>query len=146
MKFLFEPRQDKTNKMAVRPAKTQISLRIRPVWSESSLSAGRNLWSSATHWAHNVDSDQTGRIPRLIWDFAGRRLILLVLSCRGSFGVLLFFLFFFFLFFLFTVESYLAFFQSCLALWPLCLGEKSACLYNYRAFFVYRNDPKFSDR
>ena len=28
---LNEPRQDKTNKMSVRPAKTQISLGIRPV-------------------------------------------------------------------------------------------------------------------
>ena len=28
-----EPRHDKTNKMSVRPAKTQISLGIRPVWS-----------------------------------------------------------------------------------------------------------------
>ena len=27
---------------------------------------------------------QTGRMPRLIWVFAGRILILLVLSCRGS--------------------------------------------------------------
>ena len=37
--------------MAVRPAKTQISLGIRPVWSESSLSAWRNLGSLATYWA-----------------------------------------------------------------------------------------------
>ena len=29
-------------------------------------------------------TDQTGRMPRLIWVFAGRTLILLVLSCRGS--------------------------------------------------------------
>ena len=29
--FLFEPPHDKTNKMTVRPAKTQISLGIRPV-------------------------------------------------------------------------------------------------------------------
>ena len=35
----FEPPHDKTNKMTVRPAKTQISLGIRPVWSESSLCA-----------------------------------------------------------------------------------------------------------
>ena len=42
---LYEPRHDKTNKMSVRPAKTQISLGIRPVWSESSLSAWRKLWS-----------------------------------------------------------------------------------------------------
>ena len=32
-----EPRNDKTNKVTVRPAKTQISLGIRPVWSKSSL-------------------------------------------------------------------------------------------------------------
>ena len=35
---------DKTNKVTVRPAKTQISLGIRPVWSESSLSAWRKAW------------------------------------------------------------------------------------------------------
>ena len=41
--------------MAVRPAKTQISLGIRPVWSESSLSAWRKLGSLATHWVHSED-------------------------------------------------------------------------------------------
>ena len=35
--------------------------------------------------ADSEDSDQTGRMPRLIWVFAGRTVILLVLSCRGSF-------------------------------------------------------------
>ena len=40
--------------------------------------------SLATHWAHSEVSDQTVRMPRLIWIFAGRTLILLVLSCRGS--------------------------------------------------------------
>ena len=49
-------------------------------WSESSLSAWRKFGSLASHWAHSEDSDQTGRI----WVFAGRTLILLVLSCRGS--------------------------------------------------------------
>ena len=34
-----EPPHDKTNKLTVHPAKTQISLGIRPVWSESSLCA-----------------------------------------------------------------------------------------------------------
>ena len=82
----YEPRHDKTYKMAVCPAKTQISLGIRPVRSESSLSAWRKLGSIATHWAHSEDSDQTGRISRLIWVFAGRTpLILLILSCRGSY-------------------------------------------------------------
>ena len=61
-----EPRHDKTNKMSVRPAKTQISLGFRPVWSESSLSARRKLGSLATHWVHSKDSDQTGWMPRLI--------------------------------------------------------------------------------
>ena len=58
-------------KWLVRPAKTQINLGIRPVWSESLLSAWRNLGTSATQWAHSEDSDQTGRMPRLIWVFAG---------------------------------------------------------------------------
>ena len=30
-------------------------------------------------------TDQTGRMPRLIWVFAGRTVTLLVLSCHGSF-------------------------------------------------------------
>ena len=34
-----EPQHDKTNKMTMRLAKTQNSLGIRPVWSESSLRA-----------------------------------------------------------------------------------------------------------
>ena len=59
-------------KWHVRPAKTQISLGIRPVWSESLLSAWRKRGSLATHWAQSEDSDQTGRMPRLIWVFAGR--------------------------------------------------------------------------
>ena len=83
--YCFEPRHDKTNKMSVRPAKTQISLDIRPIWSASSLSAWRKLGSLATHWANSEDYDQTGRMPRMIWVFAGPTLILLVLACRGSF-------------------------------------------------------------
>ena len=62
----------KPTKWLVRPAKAQISLGIRPVWSESSLSAWCKLGPLATHWAHSKDSDQTGRMPRLIWVFAGR--------------------------------------------------------------------------
>ena len=33
---------------------------------------------------HPVKTDQTGRMPRLIWVFAGCTVTLLVLSCRGS--------------------------------------------------------------
>ena len=49
----FEPQHDKTNNVAVHP---QISLGICPVWSESSLSAWRNLGFLATQWAHSKDS------------------------------------------------------------------------------------------
>ena len=59
----------KPTKWHVHPAKTQISLGICPVWSESLLSAWRKLGSLATHWVHNKDSDQTGQMPRLIWVF-----------------------------------------------------------------------------
>ena len=74
----------KPTKWHIPPAKTQSSLGIRPVWSESSLSAWRKLGSLATHWAHSEDSDQTGRMPRLIWVVPGRTVTSLVLSCRGS--------------------------------------------------------------
>ena len=39
------------------------------------------------HWAHSEDSDQTGLMPRLIWVFAGRTSILLVLSWGGSYSL-----------------------------------------------------------
>ena len=81
----FEPRHDKTNRMSVRPAKTQISMDIGPVWSESSLCAQWVAKDPSFLHAESEDSDQIGRMPRLIWVFAGRTLILVVLSCRGSF-------------------------------------------------------------
>ena len=54
------------------------------VWSESSLC---DQWvAKDPRFLHvdSKDSDQTGRMSRLIWVFAGRTLIWLVLSCRGS--------------------------------------------------------------
>ena len=52
-----EPVPGKTTKWHVRPAKTKISLGIRPVWSEASPShAWRKLGSSAAIlWAHSED-------------------------------------------------------------------------------------------
>ena len=76
---------DKSNKISVRPAKTQISLGIRPVWSETSLCAQQVAKDPMFLHAASEDSDQTGWMLRLIWVFPGRTLILLVLSCRGSF-------------------------------------------------------------
>ena len=64
----FVPPRDKTNNVAVRPAKTQ--------WVAKG--------PSFLH-VDSEDSDQTGRMPRLIWVFAGRTLTLLVLSRGGSF-------------------------------------------------------------
>ena len=54
VRFLYESQHDKTNKISVRPVKTQISLGIRP------LSAQRRLWSVwvdaqadlSLRWAH----------------------------------------------------------------------------------------------
>ena len=46
---------DKASKMASAPSEDSDSLVIRPVWSESSLSAWRNLGPLASHWAHSED-------------------------------------------------------------------------------------------
>ena len=72
IRAIIEPQHDKTNKVSVRPAKTQIRLDIRPVWSVFTvrmkkawvlsypLSTQRRLWSHwadaqadlSLHWAH----------------------------------------------------------------------------------------------
>ena len=44
---------------------------IRPVWSESSLCVLRIANDPRFLHAENEDSDQTGRMPRLIWVIAG---------------------------------------------------------------------------
>ena len=56
-KSQFEPPHDKTNKMNVRPAKTQISLGIRLVWSESSLCAEWVAKDPSFLHADSEDSD-----------------------------------------------------------------------------------------
>ena len=61
----------------------QQNVGVHPVWSESLMCA---------HWVAKYPSflmrtaktDQTGQMPRLIWVFAGRTAILLVLSCHHS--------------------------------------------------------------
>ena len=52
--------------------KTQISLGIRPVWSESAVSARWGAKVPRLLHADSEDSDQTGRMPSLIWVVAGR--------------------------------------------------------------------------
>ena len=76
----------KPTKWHMRRAKTQISLGIRPVWSESSLSAWRKLGSLATKWAHSEDSDQTVRMS-LRWahnHFVGFVMLRLIWWCARS--------------------------------------------------------------
>ena len=63
--------------------------RLTSAWAsalsdQSSLSAWRSFGSLATQSAHSKDSDQTGRMPRLIWVLAGGTLTLMVLSWGGS--------------------------------------------------------------
>ena len=76
-----------TKPAIVHPADTQISLGICPVWSESSLCTQWLVKDPSFLHAGSLDSDhsdQTGRMPRLIWVFAGRTVILLVLSWGSS--------------------------------------------------------------
>ena len=75
----------KPTKWPVRPVKTQISLDICPVWSESSLSAWRNLESFATHGAHCKDwLDWANAQADLSLCWVHRMIILLVLSWGSS--------------------------------------------------------------
>ena len=53
----------------VRPVKIQISLRIRAVWSESSLPAFWIAEDAKFHYVDNEDSNQLVRMRRLIWVF-----------------------------------------------------------------------------
>ena len=76
----------KPTKWHVRPTMTQISLCIRPVWTASSLSVQWVAKDKGFLRADSEDSDQTGRMPRLIWVFDGSTVTLLVLSWSGSFN------------------------------------------------------------
>ena len=58
----------------MRPAMIQISLRIRAVWSESSLDAFRIAKDEKCLYTYTEDSDQTARMRRLIWIFVDRTL------------------------------------------------------------------------
>ena len=77
----------KPTKWPVHPAKTQISLRIHAVWSAFAVP----LWEANDPILLHVDredSDQTGRMPKLIWVFAGRTgnfvgsVMLWIICCR----------------------------------------------------------------
>ena len=105
LQISFEAPHVKTNKMTVHPAKTQISLGIHSVWSEFSLCTQWVAKDPSFLHADSEDSDQTGRMPRLIWVFAGRTVIILVLSWGSSYNFVIYWVSFLFLYcFLFDVE------------------------------------------
>ena len=78
----YEPRHDKTNKMSVLPANSD-QPGICLVWSKSSLCAQSVAEKPSFLHEDSEDSDQTARMPRLIWVLAGRTAIVLGLSFRG---------------------------------------------------------------
>ena len=76
----------KSTKWHMHPAQTQISLDVSPD-DQSSLPARRKLGSLATLWVHSeYTTDKTGWISMFICLFPRRPVILLVLSCAGSYG------------------------------------------------------------
>ena len=80
----YEPPHDKTNRMTVRPAKTQISLGICPVWSVFTV-----CMKKASVLSYPLSAQQRlirlGRCPGWSESSLGTHAILLVLSCRGSY-------------------------------------------------------------
>ena len=74
----------------MRSAKTQISLRIRAVWSESSLIACTFYSRRAIQGGINENLCYTGWRYRLIWAFAGHTGLIVGLWCAGSNDVFLY--------------------------------------------------------
>ena len=68
----------------VRPAKAQISLRIRAVWSEPLLVACIFYDCRTTDWTSIGASKPKGRLHRLAWVDTSQNATLLEISCRGS--------------------------------------------------------------
>ena len=78
---VYDPPHDKTNKMTVRPAKTQIRLGIRPVWSHSSL---------CVKWVAKDPSFPSG-CPDWSESSLGAHASLLVLSWGGPYFITILF-------------------------------------------------------
>ena len=79
----------KPTKWSVCLAKTQINLGTRQVWSKSSLCTQWVAKDPSFLHVDSEDSDQTVRMPRLIWVFAGRScqfvgFVMRRLKCQGQ--------------------------------------------------------------
>ena len=79
--FLLSQRTTKPATRLVRPAKAQIRLRIREVWSESSLNACAFLCLPAIQREINDNPCHTGWMYRLIWVFACHTGLLVTQVC-----------------------------------------------------------------
>ena len=71
----------------VRPAKPQISLRIRAVWSEPLLVAWIFYECWATDWTPFGVSKLKRRLQRLIWVYTCQNVTLSEITCHGSFYI-----------------------------------------------------------
>ena len=69
----------------VRPAKPQISLRIRAVWSEPLLVAWVFYDYQATDWTPFGVSKLNRRLDRLVWVYTCQNATLLEITCLSSF-------------------------------------------------------------
>ena len=68
----------------VRPAKSQIRLRIRAVWSEPLLGAWVFYNCLATDWTPFKVTKLKRRLQRLVWVYTCQNATLLEISCTGS--------------------------------------------------------------
>ena len=69
----------------VRPAKPQISLRIRAVWSEPLLVAWVFYDCKTTDWTSFGVSKLNRRLHRLVWVYTCQNATLLEITCTGSY-------------------------------------------------------------
>ena len=69
---VWDPKSRLTNQIMSRLVKQPTKWHVRPVWSEFSLCAQWVTKDLSFLHVHSEDSDKTGRVPRLIWVFAGR--------------------------------------------------------------------------
>ena len=69
--YRIQPQRQKSTYVHMRPAKVQISLRIRAVWSNCLLGKIRIGKDAKFLNGYNEDSDQTTQMHWLIWFFIG---------------------------------------------------------------------------
>ena len=82
--YIIELPHYKTNKIACAPSEDSDQPGHPPSLIRVFAVCMKKYGILRSHWAHSEDSDQTGQMPRLIWVYAGRTVILLVLSWGGS--------------------------------------------------------------